>query len=198
MNILHMEDYLIKLKQQIKMRHFLYYNGSKVRITMGENWLVNKSFHINFRYLYTKDDLIVTNLSISNLTDKKIRIKLFVETFFNEVKNNYIFVSPKKDVLFLTNNDSLYLTSGIMNGRSLSQYGVLNKDSYEEKIHDGMIPFNPIGSGNCIGLYSLEQELAPYETTVANTWAIASISYSERDLLNWDSQLKTRLAFSKK
>ncbi|WP_033828411.1 hypothetical protein [Bacillus andreraoultii] len=198
MNILHMEDYLIKLKQQLKMRHYLYYNGSKVRITMGENWLFNKSFHINFRYLYTKDDLIVTNLSISNLTDERIRIKLFVETFLNELKNNYIFVSPKKDVLFLTNNDGLYLTSGIMNGRSLAQYGVLNKDSYEEKIQDGIIPFNPIGSGNCIGLFSLEQELEPYEATVANTWTLASNSYSERDLFHWDSQLKSRLAFSKK
>jgi len=196
MNILHTEDYLMKMKYQLKFNHYLYWNGKMKKITAGENWLMDGSFHINCRYLHTKDDILLAKLSISNLTDQRVPIKVFVESNLNELKNNYVFVSPKKDVLFLTNEDGLFLASGMINGTSMSQYGVLKKYQYIEKICDGVIPFNPIGTGNVVGLYTLEQLLVPYETTIAYTWTLASKTFSEKELLIRDEQLKSRLAFS--
>jgi len=196
MNILYTEDYLMKLNDQLIPNHFLYWNGKMKKITAGENWLMDGSFHINCRYLHTKDDCFLAKLSISNLTDQRVTIKIFVESHLNELKKNYIFVSPKKDVLFLTNEDVLFLASGMLNGTSMTQYGVLKRNQYMEKIYDGMIPFIPIGTGNVVGLYTLEQRLVPYETTIAYTWTLASKIFSEKELLSQDEQLKSRLAFS--
>jgi len=196
MNILYTEDYLMKLNDQLIPNHFLYWNGKMKKITAGENWLMDGSFHINCRYLHTKDDFFLAKLSISNLTDQRVTIKIFVESHLNELKKNYIFVSPKKDVLFLMNEDVLFLVSGMLNGTSMTQYGVLKRNQYMEKIYDGMIPFIPIGTGNVVGLYTLEQRLVPYETTIAYTWTLASKIFSEKELLSQDEQLKSRLAFS--
>lgn len=196
MNILYTEDYLMKLNDQLIPNHFLYWNGKMKKITAGENWLMDGSFHINCRYLHTKDDFFLAKLSISNLTDQRVTIKIFVESHLNELKKNYIFVSPKKDVLFLMNEDVLFLVSGMLNGTSMTQYGVLKRNQYMEKIYDGMIPFIPIGTGNVVGLYTLEQRLVPYETTIAYTWTLASKTFSEKELLSQDEQLKSRLAFS--
>lgn len=196
MNIVHLEDYLLKLRQQLIIRHYLFCNGKREKITAGENWLMGNCFHINFNYMNMKDDFLLMKLSISNLTDQKVQLKLFVENYLHKIHNNYVFISPKKDVLFLTNHEGLFLTSGLIGGSSISQYGVLKRKNYLNEICDGMIPFYPIGSGDVIGLFTLEKQLAPYETTVAYTWTLASKSFSEKDLLQWDEHLKTRLAFS--
>lgn len=95
------------------------------------------------------------------------------------------------------NEDGLYVTSGLIRKNYMDQYGVLHRGEYL-KIKRGRIPFNPIGSGNVVGVFSLKEELKPYEEVVAYTWILGSSQISAENLFSLDEHLKSRLAFHKK
>lgn len=90
----------------------------------GKNILANL-VHINFENEY--ENYILTRFSIINNSNFKMPIKIFVKSSLNALERNYVFVSPKEEVLFLSNHYSLFLTSGIINHSTISQYGVLKR-----------------------------------------------------------------------
>jgi hypothetical protein len=196
LNFLQTNDYLNNITRVLNRKHFLFFNGKMNGIDSGESWMNDHTFHINYE-LSVMENHILTKLKINNLTNKNIPVKLFVKNFLDQMQNNYVFASPKRDVLFLTNKKGLFLSSGVLNGTSICQYGVLKRNDYVEKIKSGTVPLYPIGTGDVIGIYTLEHNFKPYEEIVAHTWVMFSEQFYEKQLLSWDNQLKSRLAFSK-
>ncbi len=196
MNILYLEDYIKKINDQVSEDHFLYCNGQLKKIRDGENRLDDGRFYVLRSTLDEKDNHTLVKLFIKNLSAQPVEIKLFVGNCLIELKNNYIFVSPKKNVMFLANDDGLTLASGMIHKSPFSQYGVLKRKNYTEKISCGRLPLYPLGAGDVVGIYSLEARVRPYQNVTAYTWMIRSNKYHKNELLKWNEEIKSGLAFS--
>lgn len=142
-----------------------------------------------------ENDIIINRFKITNEAVHPFKLKLVVENFLVETNHDYAFISPKHDVIFITNENGLYLTSGMLDEKSIHQYGIINSKGQIEHVTGGVIPFCPIGSGEVSAIYSLEQEILPNQTVTACTWAIFSHDWTEKELIVRDKQLKSTLAF---
>ncbi|MCU9613881.1 hypothetical protein OEV98_09945 [Caldibacillus lycopersici] len=180
----------------ISMNHYIFVNNEMKTINIGEEtFLLNHLLHINIYPQCVKENMLLIKFDIQNLANHDVPIRILVENYLHAETNNYAFVSPKNEVLFLTDREQLYLTSGIIQEKSIYQYGILKMKTSLATICNGSIPFCPIGSGEVATVYSLEQVIKPKEKIHAYTWVLSSNSLVESDLLNWDNQLKSRLAF---
>lgn len=187
------------LTSSVKMNHYVYVDGRMNPLNNGEkDYFPTDFLHIAISCKQMEDDVILTKITFQNEKNGSVPVKLIVENDLYRSKNHYGFISPTKDVLFLANEDRLFLTSGIFKDRFFSQYGVVKKDRNIKSFIDGHIPFSPIAGGEVVGMYSFEQKLAPLERVTAYTWILTSTTKSETELLRKDKQLKQTLAFSDK
>lgn len=196
MSCLQTEEQTTKMTEKLKTEHFVYLNGKLKTIVMGENWFYEYSLYINLQHVKWQGNLFLSKIILQNVTDEPLPVNIFVKNILNDSSEKYIFASPKRNVLLLMNEDGLYVTSGLIRKNYMDQYGVLHRGEYLKKIKRGRIPFNPIGSGNVVGVFSLKEELKPYEEVVAYTWILGSSQISAENLFSLDEHLKSRLAFS--
>lgn len=185
-----------KILKFIDMEYFVFFQGKMIPIS-GKNKLAN-FVEITYHYEMITENQMLTKFTLMNNGNIYFPIKLFVKCSLHPFEKNYVFVSPKEDVLFLSNRHGLFLTSGIINYSSISQYGVFKREDYSDKIRQGRIPLYPLGTGDVVGIFSLETTLKPYGKTIGYTWTMLSEAHEERNLIKWDRRLKSRLAFSKK
>ncbi|MCU9600523.1 hypothetical protein [Pallidibacillus thermolactis] len=185
------------LSKLSNIEYFIFFKGKLIPILSGRNILAN-SLYIYCQFPLQTEKFNLTQFTIINKSNIYVPIKIFVKCGLHTFEKKYVFVSPKEDVIFLSNRDGLFLNSGIIKHSSISQYGVLKRSDYNEKIRQGKIPLYPIGTGDVVGLFTLETVLKPYERTVANTWVMYSENHNDKNLIKWDRTLKSRLAFSKK
>ncbi|WAA10412.1 hypothetical protein [Fervidibacillus albus] len=185
------------LKSYIRSTHYVFMDGQMIPLQLknGHTYTI-KSLKISMSTKKLEGDDFLSRISIKNEERTTVPVKLYVENDLQPSDHHYGFVSPVENVLFFTNDEGLFLTSGIFKNRPFNQYGIMKKGQSIETISDGKIPFSPIAGGDVIGIYAFEQELAPLETAIAYTWILISKTMSERGLLVKDKQLKQTLAFS--
>lgn len=182
--------------QHFIINHFLYTDEGIHSLFPGREILpLSGKISCYVQFVKNTGDLKIAETTIYNHSNEKISVKLIVENRMITENDRFVFVSPKKDVLFHSDEQRLCLTSGIWKGKSIRQYGAVPSDrNIDELLQSGYIGYNPIGKGNVSGYYTLEAEMEPNECSAAFTWAITS--QSENVLLEMNESLqKNRLAF---
>mgnify|MGYP006928712219 CR=1 FL=1 len=185
------------LLKEVEFVHYVFFGQSMHSLAGSTDLYFEPHLHVSVNVLEHEQKKLLKKITIKSLSEQTIPIKLITGTFVSESKNNYVFISPTHDAIFLLNEKNLYLTSGMVKGEPLSQYGVLPPENLKQ-LHDGMIPLCPLGKGNVGAVFSLETVLAPYETVDAYTWILKTNTQIEEKLLQKNQDMKYRLAFSEK
>jgi len=178
-----------------QMHHYLYLNGKYTNIEPEKMESFDCGLEVRLQPYQRDEDTLVMKAHFYNLSESSMNIKLFVENRIYGMDHRYGFISPKRDVLFFTDENSLCIASGVFREKSLCQYGIIERKRRWSWIRKAQIPFSPFGLGEVSGIYTLEKVLAPKEMASAYTWMIYSDSMAEQELLLQDQQLKTALAF---
>lgn len=196
LNTLNINENFQAVTSHVNKKYYVFLDGHFHELTTNKENVFQNGVTMELLNQVIEDNAVLTKIIIRNESANVFDMKLFVESnLHGPDQHKYVFVSPRQDVMFLANENRLFLTSGILKKKSFSQYGVIKKSEILDSIHTGSIPYRPIGSGSVAGMFSLEQELQAYEKTTAFTWALSSTVFSEQRLLNKDKQLKSRLAF---
>ena len=182
----------------LKMNHFLSF-GERM-YSLFENGKTEHQFgclHLDLDYL-NRGNIKLAKISVRNAGSGSRPVCLLTETFFEDEGSAYGFISPTKDVIFLTRKKTLYLVSGMFKNKPYNQSGVLKKQEIGFLGQPAKIPFSPIAGGEIRCLFTLEQQLETGETALAFSWAIASplTPEAENNLLKKHQELKSTLAFS--
>lgn len=185
------------LFEKIECHVYMYINGEIIRIPYGEEFSVSQNLlHGFFKTRIIDPHIQLTEISIKHLRQESLPLKIFISHYFPNIENNYVFISPLKDVLFHSNDHALFISSGQLKGHSICQYGAIrNERNPLYEIKDGVIPFSPICFGDITGIFSLEASLAPLESITVYSWLIASTDYNENELFYWDERLKKETSF---
>lgn len=178
-----------------QMNHYLYVKGEYTNMVPGKRESIAGGLEAHLVPYQREDGTIVMKTDFFNNREEPLEIRLFVENIILGKESRFGFVSPKRDVIYITDENCLCIASGIFREKSLCQYGILQREHLWNWLQNGQIPFRPLGMGEVAGIYTLEKVLAPKEQVSAYTWMIYSQSMSEQELLKRDHRLKTALAF---
>lgn len=187
------------IPQQVMINHYLHTSSGLLSLFPGKNIsTMEGNIHVSMQYVENSHTMKIIEVMVQNSSNEKVFGKLIVESRMVTKSERIVFVSPKKDVLFHSDEEHLCLTSGVWKGKSIRQYAANPIDGeLQKRLQSGDIGFCPIGRGNISGLFTLEAELEPGEISKAYTWVISSDS--KNTLLQLNEMLqKNRLAFQTK
>ncbi|WP_062355851.1 hypothetical protein [Bacillus kwashiorkori] len=184
-------------KDKMQTNFYLFCEENHHLLSINNGATINDQINISVAPFYRKEELEIVKIELQNHHTTSVHVKIFVENeLIQHKRNQYVFASPSLDVLFFANGNSLFLSSGSFLGKSICQYGAVSRThEFYKNLQQGYIPFNPIGKGDVLGVYSLEGTIHPNETVQAYTWTLSSNAFSKSELLCLNDELKIRLAF---
>jgi len=176
--------------EKVKWQVSVFINGRLAVLPVGEPFAL-EGLKGSVDPIPAGEETMAHVLSLKSELSRTVPFKIFVSHRFQGTASNLVFVSPVKDVLFHANEHALFISSGMMKGKSICQSGALPCGwTGMDEFRRGILPFSPIRAGQIEGVFSLESSIAPDETVIARFWLIASKNHDEKELLEMDERMK--------
>jgi hypothetical protein len=186
------------ISQQVMINHYFHTSSGLLSLFPSKNIsTMEGNIHVSMQFIENNHGMKIVEIIVGNSSKESVLGKLLVESRMVTNNERIVFVSPKKDVLFHSDEEHLCLTSGVWKGKSIRQYAAFPIDGkLQKRLKSGDIGICPIGKGNISGIFTLEAVLEPGEISKAYTWAISS--NSEKTLLQLHEMLQKQTSFSNK
>lgn len=138
-------------------------------------------------------------VQIQNISSLPKKVKVFFEGRWKQPFQQYAYISPENDCIFIYNQNQLQLVNGTINGSTMKQCAVFPVMELNHKIRSdlkrGKLHYQPIAKGIISSMFSLETEIPSLQSVHAWAWAIQG--NNNKELLDWNHEItKNALAMS--
>ncbi|MET3699237.1 hypothetical protein SAMN05877753_102124 [Bacillus oleivorans] len=134
----------------------------------------------------------VLRIEMFNHSSITRHVKLFFESEFIPQYQQYAYISPQNDCIFIFNEKNIQLVNGTINGEPIKQCAVFPafelKKKMKANLKKGKIEYKPIARGAISSMFSLETEIPQGESVTAWAWAVQG--KTNHEVLQWNDEIK--------
>lgn len=179
-----------RLETKSVLKSYIWSDGMLTLTTSKQNPINPITYKTQSFSLGTKGKILKIDLCNQSAIDRQV--KLFFESEFIPQIQQYAYISPKNDCIFIFNGKNIQLVNGTINGESIKQCAVFSafesKKKMKANLKKGKIDYQPIARGAVSSMFSLETEIPQGETVTAWAWAVQG--ETTHDVLRWNDEIK--------
>ncbi|MFC3882918.1 hypothetical protein ACFOU2_05110 [Bacillus songklensis] len=134
--------------------------------------------------------VLYVKVNISNQSGHSQKVKVYLQQELEcQEGNDIVYYAPNGQAILHHSLDSIFVCNGKYKEKGIVQYSMRSKKqdffSYLWKdIKKGKLCFQPFSTQNVISAFTLEGNLAPYETATATYWLIKGRESRNSQMLN--------------